>query len=62
MSYDAPKIECGWCLKDIEDGGEIACRKCYEKLEDKVASLEKEIKTLNRELDKAVADAAGVSK
>jgi len=61
MSYNESNIECDWCSKPIKSGADVACRKCYEALEQKVAELEKEIETLNRELDKAGADAAGVS-
>jgi predicted RNase H-like nuclease (RuvC/YqgF family) len=46
VSYTASAIECGWCAKEIGDGGEVACRKCYEELERKVGDLEKEVERL----------------
>ena len=33
VSYQKSEVECGWCGKAVLDGGEVACRRCYEKLE-----------------------------
>jgi hypothetical protein len=73
MSYAGSSAECGWCLKDISNGAEVACRKCYEELEGKcyeelegkcyeelegkVCDLEKEIETLKEKLADVKASA-----
>ena len=50
MSYQKSEVECGWCGKTVDDGGEVACRKCYEALEGQVGDLEKRVAELEEEL------------
>lgn len=51
MSYKESECRCDWCSRLIE--GDVACKKCYEELEeenakllDKIAELEERIKKL----------------
>jgi polyhydroxyalkanoate synthesis regulator phasin len=46
MSYKESFAECGWCSKVLSDRSEVACRKCHEELEEKVAELERKIEEL----------------
>ena len=49
MSYIGSAASCDWCRDSIYDDEYVACRKCYEALEERVADLEKEIQALQEE-------------
>lgn len=51
MAYEQSAARCDWCDKPVPDGDDVACRRCYEKLEDQVAELEAEVAQLKDKLD-----------
>ncbi len=46
MGYTESYIACDWCETEIGNESDVACWRCYEALEAKVADLEKEIERL----------------
>jgi cell division protein FtsB len=46
------KAVCDWCGKNIYDQDDVACKKCYEYLENKVFDLEAENSDLKAEKKK----------
>lgn len=50
MSYHASESKCDWCGRQIDGGSDVACRKCYEELEGKVADQAEEISKQQKEI------------
>ncbi len=46
MSIKHSKVSCDYCCQTLNDGLDIACRECYEKLEIENADMKKEIERL----------------
>jgi len=53
MSYRESELCCDWCSTQIGHKEDAACKECYEKLEDQVADLEKELESLRNKLEES---------
>lgn len=51
MSINHSSASCDWCRKKIDDGDDVACKKCYETDENLIYDLRNEIAELKDKID-----------